>query len=122
MKLFEWIKEIQSIRDLINKNDSNKLKKMERFIDCKWILNEHFYKNMPDRLATIYESWAQYYYNSSCLFWSVYDENNWITDYYDSRFKESIFYIEQLRKIIKDEVLDVILNTPASINIEKFFD
>lgn len=125
MFLSKWNNDIKEIINLIKKKDVEKIIDFsKKSITRQGLIDKYLYEKMPAWLAVIYETGAQYYYNSSCLYKYLWDEENRKLrnpDDYLLRFEESAYYLETLLQYIKDEVPEVFLNAPASLSTRDFF-
>lgn len=123
--LNKWNNELKEVIKFYNEKNIEKIIEIsKKSITQSGLLDKYLYEKMPQWLAVIYESGAQYYYNSSCLYKYLWDEKDCkLTNFNDAfdRFKESSYYLEVLLQYIKDEVPKVFLNTPDSINTRDFF-
>lgn len=122
--LNRWNEELKMIIKYIEENKTSEIIELSKrdTIMPKGLIDEYLYEKMPTWLSVIYESGAQYYYNSSCLnndLWN--EEKKIIKKDYLNRFKESSDSLELLLKFIKDDVPEVFLNCPSSISTVNFF-
>lgn len=89
-------------------------------------LDRFLYDNMPTWLREIWMSGAQYYYDAmapmQCLWKESVGAQYPIADSLNERCAESEKAISVLLEYIKDMVPQVILNTPASLSNETFFN
>lgn len=122
--LENWIEELNKVaEDLKNNNEDGIKKRAQRKVRAKGLLDEYFYKEMPNWLSVIYSTGVQYYYNSSCLYEYLWDDKKKQisnSEHYLERFDESIYYLNSLLKYIINEIPDVFLNCPASKNLNDF--
>lgn len=87
------------------------------------LIDKWLFEKMPNWLSVIYETGAQYYYNSSCLFRHLRGkEEEKISHNFLKRFEESLNSLKILSKYIKDEIPEIFLNAPASLNTNDFFE
>ncbi|MFA5360132.1 MAG: hypothetical protein WC349_04215 [Patescibacteria group bacterium] len=127
MFLNKWNDELQEIIKLINENDIDKIIDFSKRkqVKSEGLIDKYLYEKMPQWLAVIYETGAQYYYNSSCMYKHLWDEKNnklFNTKLYLDRLKESSYFLEVLLQYVKDEVPEVFLNAPAKLNTNDFFE
>ena len=121
-----WKENIVEIAKHIESQDVSWLEKESNILKSTWsnrIIDKYLYEKMPVWLSSIYQSGAQYYYNGKCIlripandlieYWS---RDNEIYDIY-----WIVASLDQLLWYIKNEIPEIFLNTPESINIEDFF-
>ena len=88
------------------------------------ILHKMIYDGAPENLKQIFMSGAQYTYNAFTSNYYLLNGNGepkWdlVSEVIKSH-KNSLYYVEELKKLILNMVPDVILNSPASINNNEF--
>ena len=124
--LEQWSDELQEVIKNMKENNIKEIIEIsnKKNIKPEGLIRKWFFEKMPNWLSVIYASGAQYYYNSSCLYEYLWDEKNKKirTDIYLDRLVESLYYLKILLKYINDEVPEVFLNCPASLNTSRFFE
>jgi hypothetical protein len=82
------------------------------------MVEKYLYDKMPDWLAEIWMTGAQYYYDSTASLRLIKDGNN--NEIYIQNCQDSLVRLKQLLTYIKDEIPDVFLQRPASIRDRDF--
>jgi hypothetical protein len=123
--LGKWNDELKMIIKYLKDGNTKEIIKISNrdIVKPDGLIDEYLFEKMPNWLSVIYESGAQYYYNSSCLYKNLWSEERKKINSEDplDRFQESSYYIEVLLKYVKDEMPEVFLNCPASLNTNDFF-
>lgn len=121
-----WKKDLIKLAKQIELQDIDWLEEETRLLRktwSSWIIEKYLYEKMPIWLSSIYESWAQYYYNwKSILYIPATDLIKYGTD--DNELYNIYGVIGDLDKLlwyIRNEIPEVFLNAPDSINTDRFF-
>lgn len=131
VELNQWQKELKKrsarLKEAMEKKDSTILEELSksrtnRPSDLR--LSKYEYDHMPDWLAQLWLSGAQYYYDAMASMQALYKDGKaefGLAELLLQRSVECSHSISELRGYIADMVPDVILETPASVNNAEFF-
>lgn len=133
----KWIKTLNEIKtelEIVARDGSEQALKQiaeKGPKSCEGLVERFMYEKSPNWLAELYMSGAKHYYNSMTNLKSLWNDktekgNLFMINQYDvaesliDRFKESIYFLEELKRYINDAIPDVILLTPDSISDDRF--
>jgi len=131
VKMENWLKILSEAEGIMNRaleaKDPHLLPQLERLgLDTpKDMIDKFMYEKSPEWLSTLLVTAAQYHYTTACNFRSLSrfkDDETYFSFTADllNRCRESISAIKEILGYLEDMIPDVVLNSPASINDDKF--